>query len=142
MEADHESRITANTEWELPWEIFEKILIKFGPLDFDLFASRISHKLPRYASWLPDPFAEKVNAFTFDWKDLHFYAFPPFSLILKMVRKAALEEHGILVTPLWTAQPWYPKLTRIAQLHRLGKIQLTNTIDQETWALDLAAWKM
>lgn len=143
QEADHESRVTSNTEWEIPEETFKGILKQFGPLDIDLFASRISHKLPRYVSWLPDPYAENIDAFSFPWGDDYFYAFPPFSLILKTARKVLLERaHGILITPVWTAQPWYPKLIRIAQQHRLGKIPLKNTIDQETWVLDLAVWKM
>lgn len=143
QEADHESRVTVNTEWELPGEVFQDIQKTLGPIEMDLLASRISHKLPRYVSWLPDPFAEKVNAFSFCWTNIQFYAFPLFSLILKTVRKAVLEQaHGILITPTWTAQPWFPKLKKIAEIHRLGKISLRNTIDQETWALDLAAWRM
>lgn len=72
--------------------ILQNVQQKFGPLEFDLFASRLSHKLPRYSSWLPDPFADKIDAFSFPWRDFKIYAFPSFSLILKTVRKAVFEK--------------------------------------------------
>ena len=39
----------------------------FGKPDLDLFASRLNHQLPRYVSWIPDPNAVGVDAFTLDW---------------------------------------------------------------------------
>ena len=47
----------------------------------DLFAASANAKLPRYISWLPDPHAYAVDAFTVSWQDLTFHAFPPFSLL-------------------------------------------------------------
>ena len=35
----------------------------------------------QYISWKPDPQAYAVDAFTQNWADMKFYAFPPFSLI-------------------------------------------------------------
>lgn len=87
VEADHKSRIKPNIEWELPNEIFLQLENQFGEFDIDLFASRITHKIPQYCSWLPDPVAKQIDAFSFSWKDIKFYAFPPFSTILRTVRK-------------------------------------------------------
>lgn len=66
-EADHESRVRANIEWELPQDTFEILNASLGPFEIDLFAPRLAHKLTRYASWLPDPFAEIFDAFSCDW---------------------------------------------------------------------------
>lgn len=140
-EADHESRIKANTEWELPQEVFNRLDDDLGPFEIDLFASRLAHKLDKYASWIPDPFAAHIDAFSFDWKKYKCFAFPPFSLILKVTRKVLQENaQGLILTPYWTTQPWLPRLRKVAKLHRLGKTTLTNPVDGSQWHLDLAAW--
>ena len=42
-------------------------------------------------------------------KNFFFYAFPPFSIILRTLRKIKKEKaEGIVVVPDWPAQPWYP----------------------------------
>ena len=45
--------------------------------NIDLFASRINIQLPRFAAYRPDPEAETINAFSIQWTNLKFYAFPP-----------------------------------------------------------------
>lgn len=140
IEADPESRIKPNLEWELPHDIFEKINRELGYFDIDLFTSRLKHKIERYCSWLPDPFAEEINAFSFSWSKLKFYAFPPFSVILKAVRKASNEgARGVMVTPMWRAQPWFPRLQKLATMPILGKVPLNNPITNEEWQVDLVA---
>ena len=66
--ADTESRtVRDRTDWKLSPEIFSQINQIFGPLEVDLFASRLTHQLPRYFSWRPDPLAEATDAFRQDW---------------------------------------------------------------------------
>lgn len=110
VEADRASRIVnIDTEWELSHEAFEIIVKKFGYPDIDLFASRINKKCARFFSWHKDPEALGIDAFTISWNLEYFYAFPPFSLILKVLNKIKTEQAcGIVVAPLWTAQPWFP----------------------------------
>jgi len=49
---------------------------------------------------------------------LRFYAFPPFSLILKSLKKIEDEEaEGVLIIPNWSTQPWFPKLTQLLVDH-------------------------
>lgn len=50
----------------LSQQVFDEILsiLDFHPA-LDMFASRISSKLPRYVSWKFDPYAFKVDAFSF-----------------------------------------------------------------------------
>lgn len=113
--ADVESRkVNPDTEWELSHKAFQIITRQFGCPELDLFASRSNAKCDAYVSWKPDPDAIAVDAFTIDWQPKLFYAFPPFSLILKCLRKVIDDEaSGILVFPYWPSQPWFPVLQDI-----------------------------
>lgn len=111
VEADQESRIkNFDTEWMLKPHIFMSLCNTFFTPDFDLFASRINAQLPSFSSWKPDPLATHINAFTFDWTNMAPYAFPPFSVIGKVLQK--LQEEGatvLTILPLWPTQVWFPK---------------------------------
>ena len=61
--------------------------------DIDLFASRINYRLKPYISYKPDPGAVAVDAFiTIQWSQHGFYAFPPFSVIMKTLQKIQQDE--------------------------------------------------
>lgn len=110
VEADTLSR-TANldTEWELSPLVFSEIVEKFGIPEIDLFASRSNAKLGRYVAWHKDPEAESMDAFSINWRSLYFYAFPPFAILLRTLRKLVTDRAvGIVVAPLWPSQPWFP----------------------------------
>lgn len=115
FEADAESRVVSDqTEWTLRQEYFDRIDRYFGHFEIDLFASAANRKCPRFVSWLPDPFAEAVDAFSLDWSNFYFYAFPPFILILKVLRKIIIDKaEGVVVVPWWPAQPWFPLFNRL-----------------------------
>ncbi|KAL0860714.1 hypothetical protein ABMA27_010051 [Loxostege sticticalis] len=86
--ADFESRqLNTDTEWELSDNVFSEIIRRYGQPDIDLFATRINAKCEKYISWRRDPYAFNIDAFTVDWHPFFFYAFPPFSLILKILNK-------------------------------------------------------
>lgn len=108
--ADAESRRNhPDIEWELAPYAFDKIVSVFGLPDIDIFASRLNNKCSKYISWHRDPDAFAINCFTLDWSSFYFYAFPPFSMILKALQKILYEgSKGIMVVPLWPTQPWYP----------------------------------
>ena len=54
------------------------------------------------------------HAFSLDWSQYVFYAFPPFSVILMMLQKIEMDgATGACVVPNWPTQPWYPKLVRM-----------------------------
>lgn len=85
-----------------------------GTPDIDIFASKDNYHCPRYVSWFRDPGAEAIDAFTLDWRKLNFYAFPPFALILRVLQKICSDgATGIIVIPLWEAQPWYPLFIKL-----------------------------
>ena len=78
--ADTLSRINLDTEWEIFPYYYEKITKQFGIPEIDLFATATNKKCSKYASWLPDAKAHKIDAFTMNWKNMYFYAFPPLVL--------------------------------------------------------------
>lgn len=108
--ADTRSRkFNDNIEWMLDPKSFAKIIKQYGTPDIDLFASRLNHQLPMYVAWEPDPEAAAVDAFTLDWGNFFFYAFPPFCLISRVLQKIQADSaSGILVVPDWPTQPWFP----------------------------------
>ena len=114
-EADIMSRtFTDRTEWMLNRRVFEEITLQFGEPEIDLFASRLNKQLARYVSWLPDPEAEAIDAFSLNWRNLKFYAFPPFCLISKCLHKIRNDEaEGLMIVPDWPSQPWYALLQQM-----------------------------
>ena len=139
---DQESRkISSNLEWALDIKIYKEAvkLCDFTP-NIYLFASCLNTKCQHYISYHPDPGAQAVNAFTLSWCGLHFYAFPPFSIILKTLRKIREDKAtGILVVPHWPTQSWWPYLTSmlIAQpviLPRTSKLLYLPA--KPTWILE------
>ncbi len=115
VEADKKSRhFSDNHEWMLNKKCFQDIHNKFPALEIDLFASRLNAQLPNYVAWHPDPGCVAVNAFAVTWHFKMFYAFPPFSLIPRCVQKIIQDKAtGILITPFWTTQTWFPQVLQI-----------------------------
>ena len=109
--ADTESRVSRDHwDWKLNPELFKVIEQRFGPLEINLFASRISTQLPRFYSWRPDPEAQVTDAFKQLWKGNN-YANPPWAIIprvLSQVRRQCTSL--VLIAPVWKPQVWYPVL--------------------------------
>lgn len=114
-QADHSSRmLPAETEWSLNIEVYNSLVETFGIPEVDMFASLGNHKCARYISWLKDPEAEAVDAFTVPWGNCFFYAFPPFSLILRVLQKIINDKAtGIVIVPFWQSQSWYPLFRKL-----------------------------
>ena len=116
-QADRESRIFLDSsDWKLNPAIFNLIYRRWGPLNIDLFASRLTFQLDQYVSWRPDPSAVHTDAFTLDWATFRGYAFSPFSVIgrcLQLVQSQRVE-HLVIVTPVWPTQTWYPLLLTLS----------------------------
>ena len=113
IEADVESRRSQfDTEYQLHPDIFKNLCKIWGSPQVDLFASRINYQVPIYFSWKPDPGASSIDAIAQTWSEFELtYAFPPFSLIGKVLQK--LKEEGgeaIIVVPMWPGQPWFSQL--------------------------------
>lgn len=113
VEADLASRIfNDTTEWALNKRWFRTICQHFQTPSIDLFASRINHQLKTYCAWQPDPGAIAIDAFTLNWSDFNLvYAFPPFSIIGRVLQKIAFDQvRAIVIVPEWPTQPWFSRL--------------------------------
>ena len=91
--------------------VFNQIQLQMGPLEIDLFASRLIKQLPQLYSWRPDPEAQRTDAFNQDWSKMRGFANPPWCLIghcLSQVKRQVARI--VMITPLWTSQPWYPSI--------------------------------
>jgi ribonuclease HI len=128
IEADAASHIfNDSTEWKLDPTIFYSICEVFSKPTIDLFASRLNFQLQPYSSWQPDPQAEYVDSFTLDWGLFPLiYAFPPFSLLGRVLQKIALDRaEAIVIVPHWTTQAWFPRLCNLMTTPPV-KIKVTN----------------
>lgn len=80
----------------------------------DLFASRNKAKAKKFCPWKRYLEAWIIDVFTINWKNWNFYAFPPFSVILRCLRKILNGKAcAILVIPYWSSQPWCPTFIAI-----------------------------
>ena len=89
-----------HTEWSLSDTVFIQICKNFFYTYHKLFCiSHLNHKADRYVSWHPDPGALPVAQL--------FYAFPPFSLITRMLQKGREDraERCIVIVLLWQHSP-------------------------------------
>ena len=131
VDADQLSRnLNLNLEWMLPAPIFKGIVSLFGNPDIDLFASRLNAQVENYVSWKPHPMAQFVDAFTIEWSQFFFYAFPPFCLISRCVQKIIRDQaSGILIIPLWTTQPYFTAvLSLLIDTPRILKASAQNLV--------------
>ena len=88
----------------------------------DLFATIHNRRLPAFVSPLPHPQAWATDALAMDWNDLHAYLFPPFTMLLQVLRKIQNTTSGefILIVPCWLAQPWFPLLLEVIIDHPIN----------------------
>ena len=108
--ADWESRHCRDLSgWKLRPDLFQALMKFHMNCKVDLFANYQNHQLPKYFSWKPDPMAEGTDVFSISWRNLQAYAFPPFCLIGKVIRKCLTDQaQMLLITPWWTQQHWFP----------------------------------
>ena len=113
--ADKESREKrSDTEWKLNPKLLDSIVTLWGTVSIDLFASRLNYQLKPFVSWRPDPEAMAIDAFSLDWREQYFYAFPPFSLINRVLQKVEQDQsQGIIIVPMWNTQVWFPRLLHL-----------------------------
>jgi hypothetical protein len=102
--ADAHSRSEGDRhDYYISEKTFSSILsaLPFTP-SIDLFASRLTFKLPSYASRLPDPSASIVDAFSMSWGN-NLYIFPPLPLLPRVVQKVKSDKakNVLLISPAW-----------------------------------------
>ena len=111
-EADFYSRnFNENIEWELNKTIFSQVVDIFGLPEIDMFASRLNKQIERFVSWKPDPEAVSIDAFSISWKNMYMYAFPPFSLMGRLIQKVRQDQTDVLlVAPFWVTQNFFTSI--------------------------------
>lgn len=114
--ADQQSRVYLDSSnWRLDPHLFQRLNQVLGPLNVDLFADRLNAQLSKFASWKPDPQAMATDAFQLSWAEIQGYAFPPFCMIGRCLKKVEKERCSlIIITPAWHSQPWYPRLLEMS----------------------------
>ena len=107
--ANQESRsMKDRCDWMLNPVMFNQIQLQMGPLEIDLFASRLTKQPPQFYSWRPDPEAQGTDAFNQDWSKMRGFANPPWCMIGRCQSQVKRQVARIvMITPLWTSQPWY-----------------------------------
>jgi hypothetical protein len=85
------SHMVGPSEWTLSHRGLARVWLRFFKPMLDLFASRFSHRLPVYVSPVPDIQACAVDALSSSWTGLEVYAFPPLTLLERVIRKADFE---------------------------------------------------
>ena len=142
--ADAESRTMVDrSDWKLNPILFKRIVNLFGPIEVDLFASRLTAQCPVYFSWRPDPYAAATDAFLQDWSQIRGYANPPWSLIGRVLSQVQVQQaYIILVAPVWKTQPWYPLLLGMlrAYPYLIRHHQIMLNRDSESLSPQLAVW--
>ena len=111
--ADFNSRsFNVRTEWSLHPTVFSWLIQTLFTPDIGLFASRLNAKLQKFVSWMPDPCAYACDAFSLNWSEFESYAFPPFSLISRVLTRVRRDKvpRLMLIAPVWPTQSWYPIL--------------------------------
>ena len=105
-----------HTERSLDLGVFKLICQQnFTPM-IDLFATRHNHKLPLFVSPMPDILAIGVDAFQVSWEGKLLYAFPPPSLVPRVVDKLLQCKcvEMLLVAPYWDKKIHCLQLMRLA----------------------------
>ena len=139
------------TEWSITHQTLERLWSRWGKPLIDLFATKFSKRLPLYVSPVPDPEAWHTDAMDLQWSNLQAYAFPPWSILDRVVQKARREGPDlILIAPYWPAKSWFPSLISLCheppvdlQLRNKDLVQPRSRIPHgNVRTLNLHAWKL
>ena len=150
--ADFLSRgMCLQSEWTLEREVFDHLRERWPRLEVDLFASSLTFRLPIYCSRVRDPNAWALDAFAISWSNLKGYAFPPVSLIPKVLRKIQEDRAWVLlIAPDWPRRPWFPLLLSLLdgppvplpQRRDIIAQPLSGILHQDPMTLHLTAWPL
>ena len=98
-------------EWIIHPSVFHKISLVDPRPEIDLFASSLTFCLPGFCSRVQSQYARKIDAFSFPWRPLRLYAFPPFNLLPRALENLSADHaEMLLVAPFWPRRPWFPCL--------------------------------
>ena len=142
----------SSVEWFLHPEVCHSIFTRLDRPHIDLFASRLNRQLPNYFSWGAEAESMGRNALTQEWSGLLVYAFPPISLIPRVLLKLSQTTacRMLLVAPSWPRQVWFSRLLGVLVAEpvrlpdRLDLLSISGTSElvppQTVQALRLTVW--
>ena len=140
-----------HTEWSLHPEVFLSIS-RLWPVQIDLFATSANHQCSVFFSPFRDPMAAGTDAFLQCWDRLQAYAFPPWSVIPRVLVKlrASPGMELTLIAPYWPQRPWFPDLLHLSlappvalPLRRdLLRLPQSHCLYQGLHRLQLHAWRL
>ena len=95
-----------SSEWSLNLEVFLSLRRRW-PVQIDLFATSENHRCSIYFSPIRDPQSAGTDAFLQSWDGLQAYAFPPWSIIPRVLAKLQMSRGTelTLVAPYWPQRP-------------------------------------
>ena len=99
------------SEWTLLQEVCHG-LFRLWPVTVDSFVTSLNHRLQVYFSTMAGPQAAAVDALLQSRDNLQAYAFPPFSMIQRVLNKV-WGSHNLevtLIAPFWPLRPWFADL--------------------------------
>ncbi|XP_068245228.1 uncharacterized protein [Palaemon carinicauda] len=101
-------RQVLTTEWTLHDEVCSRLWILWGEPSIDLFVTQKTKRLPVYYSPVPNQEAVAVDAFLMEWEGLDMYAFPPFKILDRVLKKFRESNNArmTLIAPFWPMRPW------------------------------------
>ena len=103
-----------STEWSLDPQVFKQICPPH-PSHVDLFATQLNHKLPLYASPVPNQNAWDIDALNINWSGLTAYAYPPTALLHRVIQKIRQCNCVIIVIgPGWPGMLWFWDLVQLS----------------------------
>ena len=103
-----------HTEWPLNQDMFRS-LSHLWPVQINLFATSENRQCSIFFSPFWDPLAAGTDEFLRSWDGLQAYAFPPWSIIPRVLAKLR-ESRGTeltLVAPYWPQRPWFSDLLHL-----------------------------
>ena len=104
----HRSQVLGS-EWTLCPQVVSELLRRW-PATVDLLATSLNHRLPVYFSPMYDTQSAGMDAMLQSWDGLQACAFPPFSLLPRVLAKVRASR-GLeltLVAPFWPQHHWFP----------------------------------
>ena len=102
------------TEWALHKGIVKQLFHSLGRPHIDLFASAENAVLPTFCTRLPHPQAWGTDALSLSWAGMFAYAYPPLSLLNRVLEKVGRDPCRILlIAPFWPRQHWFQRLVNL-----------------------------
>ena len=140
-----------HTEWSLHPEVFRSIS-RMWPVQLDLFATSANHQCSVFFSPFRDPLAAGTDAFLQRWDGLQACAFPPWSVIPRVLAKLRMSPGTelTLIAPYWPQRAWFPDLLHLSLAppvalplrHDLLRLPQSHDLYQGLHRLRLHAWRI